>query len=45
MIALQFQSSRNWPFGSAAAIILMSIVLVALMVYARQQLRAKSRLS
>jgi spermidine/putrescine transport system permease protein len=45
MIALQFQSSRNWPFGSAAAVILMSIVLVALMVYARQQLRAKSRLS
>jgi spermidine/putrescine transport system permease protein len=45
MIALQFQSSRNWPFGSAAAIILMSIVLVALMVYARQQLRARSRLS
>jgi len=43
MIALQFQSSRNWPFGSAAAVILMSIVLVALMVYARQQLRAKAR--
>jgi spermidine/putrescine transport system permease protein len=45
MIALQFQSSRNWPFGSAAAVILMSIVLAALMVYARQQLRAKARLS
>jgi spermidine/putrescine transport system permease protein len=45
LIALQFQSSRNWPFGSAAAVILMNIVLVALMVYVRQQLRAKARLS
>jgi spermidine/putrescine transport system permease protein len=45
LIALQFQSSRNWPFGSAAAVILMSIVLAALMVYVRQQLRAKARLS
>jgi spermidine/putrescine transport system permease protein len=35
MIALQFGSSRNWPFGSAAALVLMAMVLVALMIYVR----------
>ncbi|HEX6141382.1 MAG TPA: hypothetical protein VFZ01_01585, partial [Geminicoccaceae bacterium] len=35
LIALQFGSSRNWPFGAAAAMILMSVVLVALIFYAR----------
>ncbi len=42
MIALQFQGSRNWPFGSAAAVILMTVVLVALMVFVRQQSRARA---
>jgi spermidine/putrescine transport system permease protein len=42
MIALQFQGSRNWPFGSAAAVILMTVVLVALMVFVRQQTRARA---
>jgi spermidine/putrescine transport system permease protein len=37
MIALQFGSSRNWPFGAAAAVILMSMVLIALTLYARAQ--------
>ncbi len=37
LIALQFQGSRNWPFGAAAAMILMTIVLVTLMFYARRQ--------
>ncbi len=37
LIALQFQGSRNWPFGSAAAVILMTVVLCALMLYIRQQ--------
>jgi len=41
MIALQFQGSRNWPFGSAAAVILMSVVLVALIVFVRQQTRQR----
>lgn len=41
LIALQFQSSRNWPFGSAAAMILMSVVMVALIVYTRQQTKGK----
>jgi len=35
MIALQFQGSRNWPFGSAAAVILMAVVLVGLAAYVR----------
>jgi spermidine/putrescine transport system permease protein len=35
LIALQFGSSRNWPFGSAAALILMAMVMIALMAYAR----------
>lgn len=39
MIALQFGASRNWPFGAAAAVILMSMVLVALILYARAQVK------
>ena len=39
-IALQFQSSRNWPFGSAAAVILLTIVLVVLVVFARRAQQA-----
>lgn len=35
MIALQFGAGRNWPFGSAAALILMSIVLIALLASLR----------
>ena len=32
LVALQFQGSRNWPFGSASAVILMTLVLIALMI-------------
>ncbi|MEN8738539.1 MAG: ABC transporter permease [Phaeobacter gallaeciensis] len=35
LIAMQFGSGRNWPFGSAAALILMSVVLIALLVSLR----------
>ena len=34
LIQLQFASSRNWPFGSAVAMILLSLVLVLLVCYA-----------
>ena len=34
LIQLQFASSRNWPFGSALALILMAVVLIAMMIYA-----------
>ena len=43
LIALQFQGSRNWPFGSAAAVILMTVVLAALLYYIRQQSRSRVR--
>ena len=33
LIQLQFTSSRNWPFGSAVALILMAVVLIAMMIY------------
>lgn len=39
LIAIQFGSSRNWPFGFAAALVLMAIVLVALVLYARNARR------
>ncbi len=40
LIALQFGSSRNWPFGSAAALILMVVVMMALLVYVRNASRS-----
>ena len=43
MIALQFGSSRNWPFGSAAALILMVVVMAALLVYVRNAGREGAR--
>jgi spermidine/putrescine transport system permease protein len=33
LIQLQFGSSRNWPFGSAAALILMAFVLIGMLIY------------
>ena len=36
LIQMQFTTSRNWPFGSACAMILMAVVLVALVVAARR---------
>ena len=35
LIAVQFGTSRNWPFGSAQAFILMAVVLLALTIYVR----------
>ncbi len=37
LIHLQFTSSRNWPFGAAASMILMAFVLVALVIAARRR--------
>lgn len=34
LIQLQFSASRNWPFGSAVAIILLTMVMLALLYYA-----------
>ncbi|WP_171175878.1 MULTISPECIES: ABC transporter permease [unclassified Ruegeria] len=35
LIALQFGAGRNWPFGSAAALILMALVLISLLISLR----------
>ena len=40
LIALQFQGSRNWPFGAAAAVILTAMVLLALALILRGRARA-----
>ncbi|MFZ9131706.1 MAG: ABC transporter permease [Gemmobacter sp.] len=42
LIDEQFRGSQgNWPFGAAAAMILMSLVLIALILYARAQGRGR----
>jgi len=44
LIEEQFKGSAgNWPFGAAASMILLSMVLVFLIVYARNQMRVGSR--
>ncbi|SNZ19270.1 ABC transporter permease [Cohaesibacter gelatinilyticus] len=35
LVQLQFSSARNWPFGSALAMIIMAMVLISLFFYAR----------
>ena len=44
LIATQFGTSRNWPFGCAQAFILMAIVLLALLIYVRST-TGKSRVA
>lgn len=44
LIDEQFRGSQgNWPFGAAAAMILMTLVLIVLLVYARAQNKAEAR--
>jgi len=44
LIEEQFKGSMgNWPFGAAASMILLSVVLLVLMLYARAQARAEAR--
>jgi spermidine/putrescine transport system permease protein len=43
LIAIQFGGSRNWPFGSAAALILMAMVMIALLIYVRATTRSGAR--
>nr|WP_255596774.1 ABC transporter permease subunit [Cognatishimia sp. MH4019] len=35
LVQLQFSSARNWPFGSALAMVIMAVVLLCLFFYAR----------
>jgi spermidine/putrescine transport system permease protein len=36
LIAMQFQGSRNWPFGAAVSMILLTVTLVLLLTVARR---------
>jgi spermidine/putrescine transport system permease protein len=35
LIELQFGQARNWPFGSAIALVLMVLVMLSLLIYLR----------
>ena len=37
LIANQFGQARNWPLGSAMALFLMAVVMIALVFYVRNQ--------
>jgi spermidine/putrescine transport system permease protein len=37
LIQNQFSAARNWPFGSAAAFVLMGVVLAAVVLYLRRR--------
>jgi spermidine/putrescine transport system permease protein len=39
LIQNQFSTARNWPFGSAASLILMTAVLIAVLIYLRLRIR------
>jgi spermidine/putrescine transport system permease protein len=44
LIDEQFKGSMgNWPFGAAVSMVLLTLVLVVLMLYARSQARAEAR--
>jgi spermidine/putrescine transport system permease protein len=36
LIELQFGQGRNWPLGAALSMTLLAMVMVALLIYARQ---------
>jgi spermidine/putrescine transport system permease protein len=42
LIEEQFKGNAgNWPFGAAASMILLTMVLILLMLFARQQAKAE----
>ncbi|HVZ02822.1 MAG TPA: ABC transporter permease [Dongiaceae bacterium] len=43
LIAQQFSTARNWPQGSALALGLMSVVMLALMFYAARMQRSRAQ--
>lgn len=43
LIQLQFASSRNWPFGSAVAMLLLAVVLILLIYYSMGPARRGAR--
>lgn len=40
LIEQQFLSSRNWPFGSALAMVVMAVVLLALLAFGARARKA-----
>lgn len=42
LIGMQFQGSRNWPFGAALSTVLMTVTLVALIIVARRAAREEA---
>ena len=42
LIQLQFASSRNWPFGSAIAVCLLVLVMIALIIQARASAKRRA---
>ncbi len=41
LIEEQFKGNAgNWPFGAAASMILLTLVLIILLIFARQQAKA-----
>ena len=44
LIELQFGAGRNWPLGAALSITLLSIVMIALLIYVRTTQRNSDRL-
>lgn len=40
MVEQQFLASRNWPFGSALAMVIMAVVLIALISFTRRTAKA-----
>lgn len=40
LIEQQFLASRNWPFGSALAMVIMAMVLIVLLVFSRRARKA-----
>jgi spermidine/putrescine transport system permease protein len=42
LISLQFGQGRNWPLGAALSITLMTIVMLALMIYVRNESKSRT---
>jgi spermidine/putrescine transport system permease protein len=43
MVEQQFLSSRNWPFGSALAMVIMAVVLIVLVTFTARTAKAGAR--
>ena len=42
LVQFQFTTARNWPFGSAIAMVLLAVVMLVLMLYARAARSARA---